>query len=136
MCSDFDERGRRQLSAFGEVLSIAAWAEQVDISPRALRDRLKRLPAEVALSLSPKAKYGELPELGEPRSWSWSVLQWEDDPWAQTFVEEHPGGATLEEVAEVLGVTRERVRQIESKALRKLRRMGAFRKYQFGEWWE
>lgn len=46
------------------------------------------------------------------------------------------GGATLEEVGDVIGVTRERVRQIEVKALRKLRRIGAFHTYQFGEWWE
>ncbi len=31
------------------------------------------------------------------------------------------GGMTLQEVAEVLGVTRERIRQLESKALRKLK---------------
>lgn len=36
------------------------------------------------------------------------------------FVDEHPEGATLEAVGAVWGVTRERVRQIEAKALRKL----------------
>lgn len=38
------------------------------------------------------------------------------------FIDKHPDGATLEEVGEVLGITRERVRQIEFSALRKLRR--------------
>jgi len=34
----------------------------------------------------------------------------------------HPGGVTLEEIAEELGVSRERIRQVERDALRKLRR--------------
>ena len=50
------------------------------------------------------------------------MLEWEDDPGAQAFFAQHPGGATLEEVAAALGVTRERVRQIEEVALRKCRR--------------
>jgi len=40
---------------------------------------------------------------------------------ALNFVDEHPGGATLEEVGEELLLTRERVRQIEVAALRKLK---------------
>jgi hypothetical protein len=43
---------------------------------------------------------------------SWSAVM--------EFVHRHPGGATLEEVGDAFGVTRERVRQIESGALRKL----------------
>lgn len=39
---------------------------------------------------------------------------------ALNFVDTHPGGATLEEVGEELLLTRERVRQIEVAALRKL----------------
>ena len=50
---------------------------------------------------------------GEPR--------FEADPEARAFVDEHEGGATLEEIGAVLGVTRERVRQIEEAALRKAR---------------
>lgn len=38
-------------------------------------------------------------------------------------------GATLEEIAEVMGITREAVRQIEASALRKLRQKLATRGY-------
>lgn len=51
----------------------------------------------------------------------WLDLEWEEHVECQKIVAEHPDGMTLEEVGEVLGVTRERVRQIESAALRKLR---------------
>jgi RNA polymerase nonessential primary-like sigma factor len=34
---------------------------------------------------------------------------------------DRPDGMTLEEIAQIVGVTRERIRQIEAKALRKLR---------------
>ena len=36
-------------------------------------------------------------------------------------VEAHPGGETLEDIGELMGITRERVRQIEASALRNLR---------------
>lgn len=85
-------RGTKRLSAFGKVLSIEAWAAEIGLRPRALQDRLSRLPSEAALTLSVNARYGDTQGLGEPRSWSWDVLRWEDDPWAQRFVEEHPGG--------------------------------------------
>ena len=35
-------------------------------------------------------------------------------------VDDHPNGMTLEEVGEELGVTRERIRQIESRAMKKV----------------
>ncbi len=47
-------------------------------------------------------------------------MPWSEDVASQEFVEAHRGGATLEEVGEELGLTRERVRQIEAVALRKL----------------
>jgi len=48
---------------------------------------------------------------------------YEEDPECQRFVSSHPGGATLGEIAEYMGVTRERVRQIEFGALEKLARL-------------
>jgi hypothetical protein len=47
--------------------------------------------------------------------------RYEDDPAAQLFVAAFPSGATLEDIGEAFGVTRERVRQIEEKALRRFK---------------
>ncbi len=65
--------------------------------------------------------------------------QEEDDGWLLTYVFEHATNSshllildarTLEEVGAIFNVTRERVRQIESKALRKLRHPSRARKLQ------
>ncbi len=48
------------------------------------------------------------------------VTRFEKDARCVRFVEEHPDGATFEEVGQELGCTRERVRQLEATALRKL----------------
>lgn len=47
-------------------------------------------------------------------------LRYEDDVAAQLVVAAWPDGATLEVIADAMGVTRERVRQIEERALRRL----------------
>lgn len=49
-------------------------------------------------------------------------LPFEQDEAAQRFVAEHPDGATLEEVGNAFGLTRERMRQIEAKAIDALRK--------------
>ncbi len=49
-----------------------------------------------------------------------AVTRYDDDEQAQAFVAAHPDGATLEEIGELWGITRERVRQIERDALRQL----------------
>jgi hypothetical protein len=51
------------------------------------------------------------------------TLPFEFDTAAQLFVDEHPHGATLDEVGEALGLNRERVRQIEHAALAKIRKL-------------
>jgi hypothetical protein len=51
----------------------------------------------------------------------WSDLEYEDHDECQKIVEANPDGLTLEEVGAYLGITRERVRQIEVEALTKLR---------------
>jgi Fe2+ transport system protein FeoA len=59
------------------------------------------------------------------------ALAYEDDVEAQRFVDEHPNGATLDEVGVALGLSRERVRQIEADAVanlvRRLRLVGITR---------
>ena len=44
------------------------------------------------------------------------------DEAVEEFIASHPEGGTLEQIAQVLGITRERVRQIITKALQKLSR--------------
>lgn len=51
----------------------------------------------------------------------WNDLEWAQHLEAQQIVNENPDGMTLEQVGEKLGVTRERVRQIEAIAMEKLR---------------
>lgn len=49
-------------------------------------------------------------------------VPYEHDRLAQLFVQSFPDGGTLDEVGQACGVTRERIRQIEGKALIRLRR--------------
>lgn len=49
------------------------------------------------------------------------ITRYDDDPECQRFVEEHPGGASIYEIGDALGISGERVRQIEAVALRRLR---------------
>ena len=53
------------------------------------------------------------------------ALPFAEDVACQRFVDAHPGGATLEEIARVVGFTRERVRQLEEQALSAFRRAAA-----------
>ncbi len=52
---------------------------------------------------------------------AWLDLEWEEDALARRLVDEEPDGMTLDAIGEHLDLTRERVRQIEQDALRKLR---------------
>lgn len=52
------------------------------------------------------------------------TTRYENDVACQLFVSVFAGGATLEAIAEAIGVSRERVRQIEEEAIRKLRAAG------------
>jgi len=60
---------------------------------------------------------GEPIEQVEPLDW-W--LRYEDDERAQAVVEAHPDGMTHVQIAAYMGVCRERIRQIETCAIRRL----------------
>lgn len=110
------------IEAWGQRRCISEWVQLSNVGEVRLRKLLTALPAEVALMVPSATHVDVEAQPGEPRAWTWDVLPWEDDLWAQAFVDAHPEGATLAEVAEALGLVRERVRQIEETALRKIRR--------------
>jgi Zn finger protein HypA/HybF involved in hydrogenase expression len=51
----------------------------------------------------------------------WHDLEYHEDFTVQDIVKKHPDGMTLEQVGSALGITRERVRQIEVAALYKMK---------------
>jgi transcriptional regulator with XRE-family HTH domain len=59
---------------------------------------------------------------GFPGALSWDATPWREDAVARAFVEEHPDGATVEEVAAALGLTTRQVERIIEQAARKMRR--------------
>lgn len=58
--------------------------------------------------------------LGRAGACPWGIGSMPDLHCAWEFVRRHPAGATLAEVGRVMGLTRERVRQIEKAALERL----------------
>lgn len=72
---------------------------------------LERVPV-----LPPPAVLGAVEEFNP-----WLDLEWEQHPEAMQVVADHPEGMTLEQIGAKMGITRERVRQIEASALEKLR---------------
>lgn len=113
------------ITAFGETRSVYGWSELLGQCVKSLLRKLNALPdlpVELVLEMPRcvRIKPGAPP--GGPRSWTWDALPWEADQWAQTFVAEHPGGGSLQEVGDALGMTREAVRQIEERSMRKIER--------------
>ena len=50
----------------------------------------------------------------------WADLEWEEHAEARQAVADHPDGMTLEQIGHLMGITRERVRQIEAQAIAKI----------------
>lgn len=114
-----------ELTFGGRTLTIGQWAEETGLSRPALFGRLYRQwPLEEALTVpaTSKAKaHRRTPRID-------STTPYALDREAQRLVREHPQGMTLDEVGVALGITRERVRQIEHRAVEKLR-IAAERRY-------
>lgn len=87
----------------GRMMTAKAIADEVGVS-------LSRVYSRLAAGEDALAVYTQQHTIREP-SWN-EVLD---------FVESHPDGASLEEIAEVFKCSRERIRQIEDEALAKLR---------------
>ncbi len=126
----------------GEPVQVTVLARRVGMAPSTLFGRLRRgIP--LAEALDPRSRRRGPRQCGGPRADDdgrydgltpeevaalrerYPVvpdLPFERDAAAQRFVEDHERGASLAEVGALLGVSRERVRQIEQAALATLRR--------------
>lgn len=100
------ERARRQPEASWRQAEMASAARERAIAERRTSPR-RRGPTVIPADAS-------------PRRVAFETLPFAEDPEAVAFVEAHPDGATLDEIGEWLGVTRERIRQMEGDALRSL----------------
>lgn len=90
------------------IASVQDWADAIGLKRATVMSRVRAGDTALdALRPSPSDAETQIP--------------WEADRVAQRFVAEH-GAATLEAIGEFFGVTRERIRQIETAALKKLRR--------------
>lgn len=113
-CPPFVGKVRTRAEAFiGRIRTRAA-----PVEPFVGKTRTRALFALPSFSLPtlPKRR-GRAPSyIPDP----WSDLEWEEHPAARLVVTNNPAGMTLEEIGAVMGITRERVRQIEHSALAKL----------------
>lgn len=116
--------GTTVIDAFGRSHTVQEWAYVIGDGVVSLQRRLNTfamLSPALVLSMPKGIRFRDVP-LGAPKSWTWDALPWEADRWARAWVAAHPGGATLDEVGKALGVTRERVRQVEESGMRKFER--------------
>jgi hypothetical protein len=113
-----------KIEAFGKTQTRGEWAREYGIHRNTLDTRLDRgLPLEQAVSIPAHCKLANLEaDAGHPGATSWYKPRYEDDDHCWYVVANHPEGLTLEQVGQLMGVTRERIRQIEAKIIRKVRK--------------
>ena len=116
----------KTITAFGETLDLTEWAERTGLSRRTLEERLRRknwtgeqIVTAPRFTRSVAVGHGRD---GEPREQLVDhMTPWADDDRCWYVVTCHPDGLTLEQVGDMIGVSRERVRQIEEIAFDKLK---------------
>ena len=126
--------GRRLLTHQGVTDSLSGWARRAGLRRDTIYLRLKRGWSLGEALETPSGRGRRAPRLRTPRkerTGAWAPpddgvkkrrarVRFDDCASSQMFVNAHPGGATLDEVGVFFGITRERVRQIEARALAKL----------------
>lgn len=97
----------------GQMLTLIEIAKLSGVNQNALRQRLNdgwTMERATSEPVRPRRSHRGMHQ----------DMRFDRDMRALTFAHEHPGGATHEAIAQVLGITRARVQQIEAAALRKL----------------
>lgn len=93
------------------VVPLSTWAEALDVWWSTLWYRLRR-GMSILDALDPNSHYARQPA---------HLLRFEHDSEAQRFVEEHPEGASLEEISEALKLDPATVRLAELRGLQELK---------------
>ena len=119
----------RRLRAVGESLTVTQWSERTGLTRNLIRTRKRRGWSDVdAVTVPDMVRHASIHiPPGHPGSVSWFRETWENDDHAWYVVACHPDGLTLEQIAAVMGLTDERVRQIELSGLEKLRALPEIR---------
>jgi len=109
-----------KITAFGRTLTIPEWSQRTGLGVRTIEQRIAHdWPVEQILTAPKSTRMATVN--GKERLVN-LVTPWEEDDRCWYVVAHHPGGLTLRQIGDIVGLTRERVRQIEAMALHKLRR--------------
>lgn len=108
-------RGVRVITSDGKTKHLREWAEEYGVDYAVVLSRWHKGERNFAKLIAPRHIPNRNPEeIMDPE------IPWEQDSFARWVVEKNPDGLSLEYVGLLLGVTRERVRQIELSACRKI----------------
>lgn len=107
----------------GEALTLSAWALKLGLSKSRLEQRIKA-GRPLSNVFSPRGEQSVPRQRGAVcAEWLPTIkLPWELDTFAQDVVRNNPGGMELQKIADLMGVCRQRVEQIEESAFAKLRK--------------